>query len=1094
MNHRQQIFLYLLLFLGFGTGLQAQTFWQRSYGNTNQINEIHPTSDGGYIMTGLTSAFGSNDIAVVKLAGNGSVQWSKSFGNGSTHEWGTTLKVMPTGGYIVGGNTSGSQAAIIIRLDTAGNILWQHNETLAMGEVYDFLPLNDGGVIAIGQVDPNSSIMRFDSTGNIVWAKLVDAGAKTELVGGLMLSNSTFFVFGAESPNIALDGFVAKFDTNGSPMLYRRLSAASIVRDAFRTSDGNIVWLSDNTPRSSLFKSDTLFNIIWGRDYEWPNTGGRVRSVVEIPSGHLMVSAHNISGNSLQKMSGIFRMSSTGNLEQAEEINALHTSYIGRLAVNTNDDGAIYGAYLRTKKLYTDLNQVCNLTNYTTMDQFNQSSGFLNAGATVSNATPSNGTGYVTFSNFYSASSSNTCSTLICNLSASASVDSDYNGADISCAGFANGSATASATGGSNYTYLWDANAGSQTTATATNLAAGTYTVTVTDAGGCTATAQVTLTDPVGLQASATAVDASCDGNNGNATATGLGGTGAYAFQWDANAGNQSTPIATNLAGGTYSVTVTDTNGCVDTASVVVGNTSAPTANAGADTAICAGATVGLAGMGGGSYSWDQGLGSGASHSVSPSATTTYTLTVTAANGCTDTDAVQVTVNALPTANAGLDQAICIGASASLTAAGGTNYQWNNGLGAGATHTVTPTTTTQYNVTVTDANGCIDTDDVTVTVNPLPNADAGQDQAVCQGDTAFLMASGGNTYQWSSGLGSNATTTAVPTTTTTYSVTVTDLNGCSASDQVQVTIHALPTALASSDTSICDGGLVVVSASGGGTYNWSNGLGSGSAHTVMPNATTTYVVTVTDNHGCKATDDVTVTVFALPAAMISGDTVMCAGDSVTLIGSGGTTFAWSTGANSPAITVSPGTFTLYALSVTDANGCTGSASHSVLVNALPATPVITQLGADLITTAAATYQWTINGVPIPGATSQSYTPQQNGQYAVVVTNAEGCSGTSDPFPFTFVSVAAEMESLDMQLFPNPASAQVGVRLTGNMLEGGRIVAMDMTGKVLTAVPVAPWTGRQEINLQVRQWAAGMYLLKLESEETVLVKRLVIERR
>ena len=228
-----------------------------------------------------------------------------------------------------------------------------------------------------------------------------------------------------------------------------------------------------------------------------------------------------------------------------------------------------------------------------------------------------------------------------------------------------------------------------------------------------------------------------------------------------------------------------DGDGFIDCAD---GDCPPPTPNITGTTAICTGASTTLTASGGTGYTWDNGLGAGASHTVSPASTTTYNVTVTASNGCTATDQVTVTVNGLPTANAGADDAICEGLSTILTASGGTGYTWDNGLGAGASHTVSPVATTTYTVTVTDANGCSDTDQVTVTVNGLPTANAGADDAICTGSSTTLTASGGTGYTWDNGLGAGASHTVSPVATTTYTVTVTDANGCTATDQVTVTV------------------------------------------------------------------------------------------------------------------------------------------------------------------------------------------------------------------------------------------------------------------------------------------------------------------
>ncbi|MCB0562627.1 MAG: hypothetical protein KDD09_26930, partial [Phaeodactylibacter sp.] len=175
-----------------------------------------------------------------------------------------------------------------------------------------------------------------------------------------------------------------------------------------------------------------------------------------------------------------------------------------------------------------------------------------------------------------------------------------------------------------------------------------------------------------------------------------------------------------------------------------------PTADAGPDAAICEGSSTTLSatatgGSGNYSFSWDNGLGAGANKTVSPAATTTYTVTVTDGSGCTDTDQVTVTVNDNPVVDAGPDVTICTGESTTLAASatggdGNYAYNWDNGLGAGASHVVSPSQSTIYNVTVTDGNGCTDIDQVIVTVNPTPTADAGPDVSICNGESSTLTA------------------------------------------------------------------------------------------------------------------------------------------------------------------------------------------------------------------------------------------------------------------------------------------------------------------------------------------------------------------
>ena len=170
----------------------------------------------------------------------------------------------------------------------------------------------------------------------------------------------------------------------------------------------------------------------------------------------------------------------------------------------------------------------------------------------------------------------------------------------------------------------------------------------------------------------------------------------------------------------------------------------------------------------------------GATVTFTPGVTTNYTVTGTDVNGCTNTDPVTVTVLANAPINAGADAVICIGASAPLTATGGISYTWSPATGLSATtgNTVTanPTATTTYTVVGTDASGCIGTDQVLVTVNPLPTVNAGADQSVCAGASVTLNATGANTYSWSPVITNGVS--FVPASTTTYTVTGTSAAGC----------------------------------------------------------------------------------------------------------------------------------------------------------------------------------------------------------------------------------------------------------------------------------------------------------------------------
>jgi hypothetical protein len=538
------------------------------------------------------------------------------------------------------------------------------------------------------------------------------------------------------------------------------------------------------------------------------------------------------------------------------------------------------------------------------------------------------------------------------------------------------------ATGGGNY--VWSiGQSGSPISVTPTGTT--TYTVTVTN-NGCTGTADVTVNVTPLPAAGATAAPAAiCAGQTSSLTATG-GGT----YLWSNGSIGPSITVAP-VSTTTYTVTVTN-NGCTATADVTVTVNPLPipvaTANPGT---ICAGQTAELTATGGGTYSWSTGQ-SGSPISVTPAGTTTYTVTVTN-NGCTATATATVIVTPLPSAAAAAaPAAICAGQTSTLTASGGGTYQWSSGQ-SGTSIAVSPSTTTTYTVTVTN-NGCTATADVTVTVNPLPMPTASASPAaICAGQSANLIATGGGTYVWSSGqTGSSITVT--PAATTTYLVTVTD-NGCTGTADVTVTVNTAIASATAVPATICPGLTSVLTATGGGTYLWSNGQ-SGASISVTPFITTTYMVTVTNN-GCTDIASVTVNVENnLSATATAGPNVLCAGQSATLFATGGGTYQWSSGQSGASVSVTPATTTTYTVTVTN-NGCTGTADVTVTVNPLPVPAATANPGsicigqtAVLNATGGGTYLWS-NGQSGPLVTVM---PFQTATYTVTVTQ-NGCSATAD---------------------------------------------------------------------------------------------------
>ncbi len=549
------------------------------------------------------------------------------------------------------------------------------------------------------------------------------------------------------------------------------------------------------------------------------------------------------------------------------------------------------------------------------------------------------------------------------------------------------------ASGGNSY--AWSNSGGSNAQATFSPASTTTYTVTVTDANGCTNTASRQVTVNAAPNASITPSTASvCTGES--ITLTASGGT---SYAWSNSGGNNAAATFSPATNTTYTVTVTGTGGCTATASQLVTVNAIPTASISPATAIiCSGGNINLTASGGNSYAWSNGGSNNATANFAPTTNTTYTVTVTGTGGCTATASRLVTVNATPVAAiTPTTVTICNGESTTLTASGGNSYAWSNGGGNNAAATFSPTTNTTYTVTVTGAGGCTATASRLVTVNATPVAAiTPATVSICNGESATLTASGGGTYAWSNGGGSNAAATFSPTTNTTYTVTVTSANNCTASASRLVTVNTNPTATISpSSASICDGESTVLTASGGGTYAWSNTPGNGPSISVSPNQTTSYSVTVTAANSCTATASATITVNPIPNAAINGPTTICSGLSATLTAGGGNSYAWSNGGTTTAITVSPTSTTTYTVTVTGTGNCTASASQTISVQSAPTatisgnTTICNGESTTLTANGGNTYEWS------NGATSASIivSPTSNTTYTVTVSIGANCTAS-----------------------------------------------------------------------------------------------------
>ena len=329
---------------------------------------------------------------------------------------------------------------------------------------------------------------------------------------------------------------------------------------------------------------------------------------------------------------------------------------------------------------------------------------------------------------------------------------------------------------------------------------------------------------------------------------------------------------------------------------------------------------------------------------------------------------------------------LCAGSAVTLTAQStGSIYRWNNGE---LQPSITATLPGQYGVTVTNAFECSSSATVQVIPADLPEAEIVGDNQVCNGSDLLLEAVGGTEYLWSNGSVTSEVTVS-PTENTTYTVTVSNVYGCSVVKDIAVTVNPLPELSLQGNNSICAGSSTTFYATGAQNYQWSNGV---NADHVTVGTEGIYTVTATDLNGCQNSTSVVLTVHPLPVIKINGRNTFCQGGSTTITATGANTYEWSSGEVTQSVVASyVGSYTVTG---TDQYGC--SATKNVIitqstVNASISGNLYFCHGQSTLLTitgdAGNTYHW------FDGSSANTINISTPGQYSVTVTNTGGCQNT-----------------------------------------------------------------------------------------------------
>ncbi len=390
--------------------------------------------------------------------------------------------------------------------------------------------------------------------------------------------------------------------------------------------------------------------------------------------------------------------------------------------------------------------------------------------------------------------------------------------------------------------------------------------------------------------------------------------------------------------------------------------------------------------------------------------------------GFSDTITLNITVKQGVVVNLGNDTSVCSGSSVLLTASDGNTYLWNTG---DTTQSISADTTGSYFVQVTNSNNCSATDTVTVSINPLPTADAGNNQTVCTGISVILIATGGVNYQWTNGVTQGVPFS--PTATNTYNVTVTDSNGCSATNNVIVTINPFPSAAntISGSVIVCPGqdsiNYIVPVISDASSYVWT--LPAGTTGTSSTNS-------IFVNYGYTA---------------VSGN-----------------------------------------ITVEGQNSCGYGivSTLPVTVYQIPPTPVITNNGSTLTSNASNGNQWYKNNTLLPGATNQVYVISADGNYYDIVT-LNGCSSDTSNIISYNVGIEEFITSDEITVFPNPANDKIIIEYS-IITKNQTISVYSILGQLLIQQPML----QTKINIDVSSFPSGIYAVEMKTEKGIALKKFV----
>jgi hypothetical protein len=1135
----------------------SQTMFEKSYSNFARIRKFVVTSDGGSILAGQSAYLGNADMAMMKLDANGNVEWAHAYGNGTAIDMAESVAQTLDGGYILVGNSA--QDCYVVKTNSVGVIQWQQTHTPTLSKLsYDVVQLSDSSyVIATGSSPSstsatNAGYMRLDKAGNVIWSKSYGSlnftccSYNPNIYKILKLNNSTsLFAIGSTASSSSMSGYFAKFNAAGTIMFQKSESASVRFYNGVQTSDNKIVLVGrcNGSNSAIIMKIDTSGALIWSRIFNNASPLPSPQSIVELPTGDLLVYGYTTGGKSI-----LIQTNSLGVVQKSREITNFNNTTFSiedNLTIAPTLDGAFLVARdNKVKKIPLDIDQSC-ASAAATFSHSSTSSPLNTSTQVISTAYASPVKTFIDGS--VAAVATSVCSSTYC---AAVAQPATITGTQTICEGTSATYSVPVVSGASSYSWSLPGTWTGTSTTNSIIATAGTSggTLSVFAMNSCTTSSSGTLTIAVNPSAAVPGTISGpsviCAGSNNSYSITPVSGATSYSWSLPGSWSGTSTTNSISITAGSTSgnISVSSLNGCgtsaPQTLAVTVNSTPGQPGSISGNTSPCAGTSTTysvLAVAGATSYTWNLPSGWTGTSSTAVinvvSGSTGGNISVAAVNSC-GTSAAQVQVlsigsaPATPLSIAG-SSSVCPGSSNTYSIApvsGATSYNWSLPVGWSGTSTTNSISITAGSsggtISVASVNSCgtsaLQIQAITMSSTPAMPLSISGTTVVCPGTSnSYNTApvSGATSYNWSLPGGWTGTSTSTGINVTAGAsggtISVAAVNSCGTSaSQVQAIIigpaPAMPAPVSGSNT-VCSGSsnnYSVAPVNGASSYVWilpSGWSGTSSTNNISTTAGPSggnIQVSAVSGCGTSAAQIQVLTVIASPAMPLAvfGNTTACVGTanvySVTAV-SGANSYSWVlppgfTGTSSSNVIVITAGGAGGAVQVTVSNSCgsSGVQSIAVIVSALPNV----QSGSNkALICAGETATLTANGASTyawsTGASTQSIVvnPASTTVYTVTGTSLSGCVNTAVMTQSVSPCTGIEEHSgNNMLIYPNPTNGAFVIEGA----KGARMIITTIFGQEIRNEELLSDQSAMDLSNEPN----GVYFIQVEGRHVVkLVK-------